>query len=196
MKNTLIFTVFTCLLLGLTALAPNEPRGLQVGEKAPMFSAKDSKGREVSLQKLLKKGKVVLVFYRGYWCPFCNKQLAQLQDSLQLILQKGASVVAITPETDENIEKTVKKANASFPIVHDAQGNIMTSYKTGFTVDAETVKKYKGNGIDFSMVNGENGNTLPVPSVYVIDKQGIVMFAHVDPNFRKRVTVAEILKNL
>ncbi len=94
--------------------------GLKNGDNAPMFIAKDNAGKTVDLKALLKTHKaVVLFFYRGQWCPYCNKQISHLQDSLQLLTDKGAYVVGITPETDENIGKTVGKTKASFSLVHD-----------------------------------------------------------------------------
>ena len=83
--------------------AQEAPEGLFIASKAPDFKAKDQNGKEVRLKDLLKQGKVVLVFYRGYWCPYCNKELSRLQDSLQLIKDKGATLIAISPEKPENI---------------------------------------------------------------------------------------------
>src|SRR5687767_3980125 len=81
------------------------PEGLFLASKAPDFKGKDQNGNDIRLKDLLKKGKVVLVFYRGEWCPYCNKELSRLQDSLQLITEKGATVIAVSPEKPENISK-------------------------------------------------------------------------------------------
>ena len=105
---------------------------LAVGSVAPAFKGLDAASRPVELRQLLKKGPVVLYFYRGQWCPYCNKQLSQLQDSLQLLTAKGAQVVVVTPETQENIGKTVAKTKAAFPIVHDQDFAIMTAYHTAY----------------------------------------------------------------
>src|SRR6187549_770415 len=89
------------LFIVLTASAQEKPEGLFINSKAPDFKLKDQRGAEVSLKELRKKGQTVVIFYRGNWCPYCNKQLKGLQDSLQLITAKGAQLVAITPEAKE-----------------------------------------------------------------------------------------------
>jgi peroxiredoxin len=168
-----------------------------VNDKAPDFKAKDQSGKPVNLEEQLKKGPVVLVFYRGQWCPYCNKQLKKLEDSLSFITSKGATLIAITPEKPENISKTIKKTNASYPIVFDDGLVIMKKYDVAFEVDKKTVERYKGYGIDFTEVNGANNNEhLPIPALFVIDKQGTIVFRHFDPDYTKRASVADILAHL
>lgn len=169
---------------------------LKVGETAPAFKAKDANGNEVELSRLLKKGPVVLYFYRGQWCPFCNKQLSQLQDSLQQLTAKGAQVVVVSPETQENIEKTVGNTKASFPIVHDQDFTIMKAYKTAFTVDAATATRYKGFGLDLQAANGATQDVLPVPATYIIGQNGKIQFTYFNPDYRKRVSVKQVLQAL
>ncbi len=123
--------------------------GLKKGDVAPTFTAKDISGKPIDLAKLLKKNKaVVLFFYRGQWCPCCNKYIHQLQDSLQMLTTKGAYVVGVTPETDENINKTIEKTHASFSLVHDNNYAIMKAYDVNYAMDAAMVTKYKGFGIE------------------------------------------------
>jgi peroxiredoxin len=185
------------LLLTITiSMAQTAAKGLKVNDVAPNFKAKDQSGKKVSLSKELKKGSVVMVFYRGQWCPYCNKQLKGLEDSLSLLTAKGASVIGITPEKPENISKTIEKTKVSFPIVHDKGLKIMKSYDVSFGVDAPTVEKYKGYGIDFEQANGTNGANLPVPAVYIINKEGKITYRFFDTDYRKRPSVAELLNNL
>ena len=165
---------------------------LAVGSMAPVFTAKDAGGHEVNLQKLLKKGPVVLYFYRGQWCPYCNKQLSQLQDSLAQLTAKGAQVVVVSPETQENIGKTVTKTKASFPIVHDANFAIMKAYHTAFNVQPDVVAKYKGFGVDLLAANGADAAVLPVPATYIIGKDGKIKYAYFNSDYRKRVSVREV----
>jgi peroxiredoxin len=185
------------LLSTLLIHAQTEPKGLNVNDTAPDFSAKDQDGKLINLKDQLKNGAVVLVFYRGQWCPFCNRQLKKLEDSLSLITGKGASLIAVSPEKPENIAKTIEKTNASYPILFDDGLTIMKSYDVAFAVDDKTIEKYKGYGIDFSQVNGStNGANLPVPAIYVINKEGKIVFRHFDKNYTKRASVAEILQYL
>ena len=161
-----------------------------------MFSAKNQEGKQIELKKLLKKGDVVMLFYRGQWCPYCNQQLKKVNDSLQFISAKGATVLAITPETGENVRKTIEKTNASFSIIEDENLAIMKSYKVNFAVDENTIAKYKNYGIDFDKANGSNSSNLPVPATYIIGKDGKIKYAFFDVNYTKRASVKDILENL
>ena len=183
--------------LSVTAQAPAlVATALRVGDQAPAFNAQDASGRPVELAQLLKKGPVVLYFYRGQWCPFCNKQLSQLQDSLQLLTAKGAQVVVISPETQENIGQTVAKTNAAFPIIHDQDFAIMKAYHTAFTVDDATARKYQGFGLDLKKANGADANVLPVPATYIIGPNGKIKFVYFNSDYRRRVTVRQVAQAL
>lgn len=185
------------VFMTLPVSAQNSPKGLNLNDKAPEFTARDQYGKTISLSEELKKGAVVLVFYRGQWCPYCNRQLKQLEDSVSLIQRKGATVLTITPEVQENIEKTISKTKASYPILHDEGLRIMKSYDVAFQVDDKTIETYKKYGIDFMNANGqENGAKLPVPAVYVINKEGRIIYKYFDRDYRKRATVKEILAHL
>ena len=190
----LIFSLFAlcCAILSQA----QSPEGLFINSKAPDFKLKDQSGVEVSLKELRKKGPVVLLFYRGNWCPFCNRELKAFQDSLGLILTKGAQLVAITPEEKEGIDSTTRKTGAVFPILHDEEMKVATAYNVAFAVDERTVGRYKMAGIDLAKVNGQKAPMLPVPAVYIINKEGSVTFRYFDENYRNRVSVKEILKNL
>jgi len=186
----------TLLFLSIVSMAQEAPKGLAVQIKAPDFSAKDQTGATINLTDQLKKGSVVLVFYRGQWCPYCNKQLKKLEDSLHLIKAKGASLIAVTPEKPENITKTIAKTKASYPILFDEGLQIMKNYDVAYAVDNKTIESYKKYGIDFNETNGVNGANLPVPAIYVINKEGVIVFRHFDADYRKRATVQEILMHL
>lgn len=187
----------TTILFFLSAtLVFSQPKGLTVSTKAPKFSGFDQNKKEIALDKLLKKGKVILVFYRGEWCPFCNKELKALEDSISLITAKKATVVAITPEISENISKTIGKTKASYPILHDEGLKIMKAYDVAFEVDEKSIKLYQGYGIDFNKSNGNNGANLPVPAVYIIDKSGKITYSYFDADYKKRPSVKELLANL
>jgi peroxiredoxin len=193
MKQILSLALF-CTVATIS-IAQN-PEGLKVGDKAPQFIGTDQAGKKVNLQEILKKGDAVLVFYRGQWCPYCNKQLSHLNDSLGLITAKGATVISITPETNDNIKKTVEKTKATFSIIEDKGLVIMKSYKVSFAVDESTITKYKNYGIDFEKANGANGANLPVPATYIIGKDGKIKYAFFNPDYSKRTSVKDIVDNL
>ncbi len=193
MKKILFHLLIVC---NLQSYSQTYPGGLNIKDNAPDFSATDQTGKRINLKKQLKKGNVVLVFYRGQWCPYCNKQLKQLEDSITLIKAKGATVLAITPELPESISKTIVKTKASYPVLYDEGLKIMNAYKVAFRVDDKTVEKYKGYGIDFLKANGNNGANLPVPAVYVINKKGKIVYKFFDVNYTKRSSVKDILDHL
>jgi peroxiredoxin len=184
-----IFFMGTTLLT--TAQDTTQPTGLMVGDKAPNIT-----GKSFDLKKTLKDGAVIVLFYRGQWCPFCNKQLKNFNDSLQMLKDKGATVIAITPETEENSMKTIEKSKASFTIINDKKLKIAKAYKVNFAVDENTISKYKKYGIDFNKANGENGANLPVPATYIIGKDGTIKFVYFNPDYSKRVSVATLLEQL
>jgi len=190
--------LFSCLLIASVAsMAQEKPEGLFINSKAPEFKVKDQSGVELSLKELRKKGPVVLVFYRGNWCPYCNKELKRLQDSLQFITAKGAQVIAITPEAKEGINKTIEKTGAVFPILYDADMKIAKAYQVSFEVDGKTVGRYKGFGTDLLAINQQKQKAfLPVPAIYIINKEGSITYRFFDADYRKRLAVKDILEQL
>jgi len=189
MKKILLLITVTLFSLNMMAQS-----GLKTGAQAPMFTAKDNTGKIIDLKAILNSHKdVVLFFYRGQWCPYCNKHIQQLQDSLQLLTQKGAYVIGITPETGENINKTVQKTKASFSMVQDKSYTIMKAYDVNYVLDLATVTKFKSYGIDLDVNNGNTDHVLPVPATYVINKAGKITFVHFDKDYRKRASVASIM---
>lgn len=171
---------------------------LPVGTTAPKFTGIDQSGNNINSDKLLSEhNAVVLLFYRGAWCPVCARHLSQLQDSLQLILDKNVAVVVVTPETPQSMEKMINKTGATFSIVHDEGYKIMNDYKVAYTVSKQTVPSYysfvKG------MTNKANGNKdgqLPVPATYIIGKNGKIAYVQYDPDYSNRASVLDILNNL
>jgi len=192
MKKYILIAI--ALFFCLQAIAQT---GLKNGAQAPEFTAKDNSGKTIDLNTLLKEHKsVVLFFYRGQWCPYCNKQIQQLQDSLQLLTAKGAYVIGVTPETGENINKTIEKTHASFSIVQDKGYAIMKAYDVNYTVDPNLYAKLKGYGVDLEKGNGNTDHVLPVPATYVINSSGKIVFVHFDKDYTKRPAISLIAKNL
>ncbi|MBC8155579.1 MAG: AhpC/TSA family protein [Bacteroidetes bacterium] len=184
------------LLLSISLHAQSIPK---VGEKAPDFVAKDQSGKTVDLKTLLRKGPVAVVFYRGYWCPNCNRALKSIQDSLGLLTTRNVTVVAISPETPEGVAKTVKNTKASFSLISDEGMKIIKSYGLGFAITPDMDAIHKQYNIDVAGNNGKSGHNLTRPAGFVIGKDGIIRYAYAntDPyansNSNNRVTVAQLL---
>lgn len=194
MKKAVLFISF-CFGFFISQ-AQEAPEGLFIASKAPDFKAKDQNGKEIRLKDLLKEGKVVLVFYRGQWCPYCNKELSRLQDSLQFIKEKGATLVAVSPELPENVSKTVEKTKAEYSILYDEGLKIMKAYDVEFELPENTLTRYRNVGLDVEKSNGPNGKFLPVPAVYIIDKESTITYRFFETDYKKRPSVKELLENL
>lgn len=194
MKKILGFILFMGIFIA--AASQEAPEGLFISSKAPDFKATDQNGEEIRLKDLVKKGKVVLVFYRGFWCPHCNRFLKKLEDSLQLIKAKGATLVAVTPEKPGNISKTIEKTKAGYPILFDEDLKIMKAYDVDLEQQENTITRYRNTGIDLEKNNGKNWKYLPIPAVYIIDKESTVIYRFFEPDYKKRPSVKEILDNL
>jgi peroxiredoxin len=194
MKKLLLFSFLS--FFALMVIAQEAPEGLFINSKAPDFKAKDQHGKDIRLKDVLKQGPVVLVFYRGHWCPFCNRQLKKLEDSLQFIRDKGATLIAVSPEKPENISKTVEKTGAEYPILHDEGLKIMKAYEVEFEVQENTINRYRNTGIDLEKINAKDWKFLPVPAIYIIDKESTITYRFFDTDYKKRPSVQEILKNL
>lgn len=175
----------------------NEAKGLQVGEIVEDFSAVDLHDSTFTLSEALKKGPVVVIFYRGQWCPICNKHLSHLQDSLQLIYAKGASVVAISPEQSEFLKRTAEKTNVSFSLLYDEGYKIANLFDVTFKPDTLATVMY--NTIlraNLKEANTDDSQRLPIPATFIIDTNGKIIWRHFDPNYKKRSTVTDIVNNL
>lgn len=191
-----ILSLFS-LLISVSLFAQEKPEGLFINSKAPDFKLKDQSGVEVSLKELRKKSQVVVIFYQGNWSPYCTRELTRFQDSLQLITDKGAKVIAITPEASEGISKTVEKTKALFPILYDEEMKVSKAYQVAYEVDERTLNRQKGFGNDLLVVNNQKQKAfLPVPAIYIVNKEGSVTTRFFDFDARKRPWVKEILKEL
>ena len=156
---------------------------LRVGQRAPDFTLPNATGGEVSLSSLLTKGPVVLSFYRGAWCPFCNLELRAYQQALTKIEALGATLVAVSPEKPEFSQILADKQNLTFPVLTDHENLIGRKYGLVYELSFEVKAIALNFGNDISKRNGSDKWELPVPGTFVIDTKGVVRFAHVDPNF-------------
>ncbi len=173
------------------------PYGLKPGDKAPDFVAYDQTGKQVELKKILEKEPVVLFFYRGKWSTDCGRYLNDYQDSLNLITGQGFAVVAVTPESIENVEQTVKFHNLTFTVLYDCQEKIMEDYDVMFTVTKDYQDKIlKEFSTSIAGNNGRDLAHLPVPATYIINRDGIIVAVQFDPDFHKRASVQWMLINL
>ncbi len=172
-----------------------EAKGLSVGDKAPLFEAIDADSNKFELASSQKP--VVMIFYRGFWCPFCNKHLEKLQDSLKYITDLGAKVVAVSPENPEYLDKMKEKTSASFTLLFDEGYEIAKKYDVNFNPPkAQLFMLNKVFGANMDESHSEEEFQLPIPATYLIDKNGVIIWKHFDPDYKKRSNVSDIIKAL
>ena len=180
-----------CYILPLLTQAQ---KALDLGSPAPTFSGIDQNGQHIQLNEVIKDSLIVLQFYRGEWCPHCNRHMSQLQDSVQLLNNLGAKVIAITPENKENIALTTSQTGASFSIVHDTNHVIMDAYKTTFKLGLIKNIGYNIAGINVKKRSEFNERLLPVPATYIIDQKGIIVGRYFNETYSERMPVSEMIK--
>ena len=202
LRQKICITMLALLTMNISVLSQKyktitEVKGLSIGAKAPMFTANDDNDVKYKLQKALKKGPVVVLFYRGQWCPVCNKHLSQLQDSLQQIYDKGATVVAISPETSAFLKQTRTKTNASFSLLYDKDYVIENAFDVTFKPEDKLVALYNEKlNAKLEKSHSDASARLPVPATFIINKKGIIVWRQFNPDYRIRASVKEIINNI
>ncbi len=173
------------------------PKGLKTGTKAPNFSSITQQGKSIALSQLKDRQPVVLMFYRGQWCPVCNQYLKRFEDSLKQVQKAGGKVIAVTPETAPNVKEMRQKTGTSITIVPDTSETIMNKYKVTFGVTSDYAKKIKkGFNTSIAENNDDQKARLPVPATYIIDKDGHIAWRFFNPNYKQRASVKAIVKQL
>ncbi len=171
------------------------PEGLKIGDRAPEFRTFDADGERVVLNELLEEGPLLIFFYRGHWCPVCDKTLARYADSLGQVRDKGITPLAVTPETSSNVDSMREKSGIAVRVIPDSSHRIMKDYGVLFRVTEGYQEKIREKlGSDIASNNADEEAYLPVPATYLIDRDGKVTWRHFDPDYHERASVQEILK--
>jgi peroxiredoxin len=168
-------------------------RAKKVGDKAPAFSLRDPEGKVVSSQDLLARGPLIVSFYRGVWCPYCNMDLQALQAALPAFEALGASLVAISPQTAPNSRKSTRNNKLTFPILSDVKGEVGAAFGLKFALPDYLVELYKGLKNDLPSFNDDPAWTLPMPARYVIGQDGTILYAEVNPDYTRRPEPEEMI---
>lgn len=168
-------------------------RAVKAGDRAPQFSLKDQDGSPVSSADLLTQGPLVVTFYRGVWCPYCNIELQALNEILPQVRALGASVVAISPQTPVNSRKAVRENRLAFPVLSDGQGETAAAFGLRFALPDYLVELYRKLKNDLPAFNNDSSWTLPMPARYVIGQDGIVLYSEVNPDYTHRPEPADML---
>ena len=168
-------------------------RTLKAGDKAPAFTLKDPDGVDVSSAALLAQGPLVVSFYRGVWCPYCNMELQALQAALPVFEAAGAKLVAISPQTAANSRKSMRQNSLGFPILSDTHNDIAAAFGLKFALPDYLVELYKALKNDLPSFNNDPSWTLPMPGRFVIGQDGVILYAEVNPDYTRRPETADML---
>jgi len=170
-------------------------KALQVGNQAPDFELSNAKGKLVNLRDQLTNGPVVLTWYRGGWCPYCNLTLKALQNLLPEFKEYKASLIALTPELPDNSLTTLEKNQIQFEILTDTDLEVARKYNLVFKLGKPVSDLYKKH-FGLETYNGNDSDELPLAATYVISREGIIKYAFISPDYRERAEPSELLQVL
>ncbi len=179
------------------ALTADPPVG--VGDRVPPIKLSDQLGRTVDMASLLLDGPVVLAFYRGGWCPYCNLTLRALQSALDDLKGAGATLVAITPELPDHSLSTSEKNELSFPVLSDPNNEVGREFRIVFPIAEDVVALQLERDRDVAAHNGAAVAEVPLPATYVIGRDGVIRYAFVDADHTRRAepaTVVDVVNTL
>jgi peroxiredoxin len=168
-------------------------RALKAGDRMPEFTLRDSDGQTLSSRELLAGGPLVISFYRGVWCPYCNLELQALQSERAEIAARGASLVAISPQTAANSRKSQRDNKLSFPILSDSKSDVANAFGIRFALPDYLIDLYKSFKNDLAAFNDDPSWVLPMPARYVIGTDGIIAYSEVNPDYTVRPDPTELL---
>ena len=178
---------------GTIAASAEEVKALPAGARLPDADVTTLDGKPVQLSQLVAGKPTALIFYRGGWCPYCNKHLKSLKDAEEPLKELGFQLIAIAPDLPAELAKTIEKQEATYTFISDAKVNAAKALGIAFKVDGNTIERYKGFGIDLDASSGESHHALPVPAIFLTDSQGIIRFVHADPDYKKRLDNEKLL---
>ncbi|KIX22464.1 alkyl hydroperoxide reductase [Flavobacterium sp. 316] len=171
-------------------------QALKTGDKIPTIELPNATSKIISIQEQIKKGKVIIAFYRGGWCPYCNLELKALQEILPQIKEKGASLIAITPETPDNSLNTIEKNNLEFEVLTDKDNKTASKFNLTYKLPKELLDIYLNFGINLEKSNNNQLGELPIAATYVVDTKGTIIFDYIKEDYKLRASTEAIIASL
>jgi peroxiredoxin len=188
-----LFPGVPCLHADSIPASAAEAKPLGVGSHAPSVTLTGLDGLAVDLGKAFADKPTVLVFYRGSWCPFCNRQLAALGEIEPKLLALGYQIIAVSPDTAEGLKKMVGQNHLDYRLLSDHGMDAAKAYGTAFRLSPTIEKAYRGHGVALTPIPGGEGYWLPVPTVYLISRNGLIKFAYSNPDYKVRLSSEALL---
>ncbi|MCH2043936.1 MAG: AhpC/TSA family protein [Saprospiraceae bacterium] len=170
-------------------------KALQIGDTAPNFTLKNHLNKEINLYSLLKNGPVVLTWYRGGWCPYCNLSLRALQKALPEIKKQNATLLTLTAEIPDKSLSTKEKQALEFEVLSDLHNEIAKKFNIVFKLEENVATAYQ-NGFDLHAYNGDESDELPLAATYIINTNGLIQWAFLDADYRNRAEPSDIIEAL
>ncbi len=171
-------------------------KAIKTGDLAPDFTLQTGDGKQVTLGEAIVKGPVILIFYRGGWCPFCQLQLKSLQETLPEFEEMGASLIAVSPQTPDASMATARELNLTFDLLSDHGNKVAHEYGLVFAVREAQRKVDAMMGIDLPKSNGDSSFELPVPATYIVDHDRIIRHSFLDTDFTRRMDPVSIIDQI
>ena len=178
------------------ALLPHAEKALKAGAGFPSLTLTDQLGRQIDIATLAAEQTIVVLFYRGGWCPYCNLELRAYQKALPEITRLGARLIAVTPETPDNALSTAEKNDLAFTVLSDDHGRLADALGIRFELSDAVKAYFVSAGHDLPARNGDDKWSLPMPATYVVEKGGRIALAFVDPDYRTRLDPGEAIATL
>lgn len=178
------------------AVSADATRPLKAGDAVPEVMVKKQGRESVPLKQVYRERPIVLVFFRGGWCPICTRHTQELIKIHPQVKELGAELVGISPDSPDSTRQNVAKNSIPFMILSDADASASTAFGLAFQVDQATVSRYKGFGINLEKASGFSHHTLPIPAVFIVDRSGNIVYVHSNPDYRDRLDPKTILTEL
>lgn len=175
------------IALSAATLVSAELKPLKVGAPVPGVILKTAENKNFDLQAAIAEQPAILIFYRGGWCPYCNRHLSALQEIDPKLRELGYQIIAISPDQPSELAKSAEAGHLSYTLLSDSKVEAAKAFGLVFTVDDNTIKKYKKYNIDLEAASGESHHMLPVPAVFIVGTDGVVDFVHADEDYKKRL---------
>lgn len=197
--NTKSIFVFICALIAIYSLhaevpdSPNKVKPLEIGSSVPEVAVNTTAGESVQLEELTKGTPSVLIFYRGGWCPYCTRHLAALGAIEPELKSRGYQILALSADNAKHANSTQNDITPAYQLLADPKMAAAKAFGIAFKVDAPTLEKLASYEIDIEKASGETHHLLPVPAVFLTDKDGIITYRHFNPDYKQRLSPEELL---